>query len=130
MSHQMCAYPSAKAGVQGLPLARTGGDRHDLAPWVPAFARMTIGNHLIQFFSFRSRSRAHLARVERVAHRLADKDQQAQHHASTKNAVSPSHGACRLALPWAKSSPSEAEPGGNPKPRRSSDVNGVVEHSG
>src|SRR5690606_9588336 len=28
--------------------------------------------------------------------------------ASVANAVSPSHGACRLALPWASSSPSEA----------------------
>src|SRR5690606_957476 len=28
----------------------------------------------------------------------------------TKNPVRPSHGACRLALPWASSSPSDAEP--------------------
>src|SRR5579862_4997744 len=38
--------------------------------------------------------------------------------ASTKKAVRPSHGACRLALPWANNSPSDAEPGGRPNPRK------------
>src|SRR5579862_1658954 len=47
--------------------------------------------------------------------------------ASTRKAVMPSHGACRLALPCAKSSPSEAEPGGRPKPRKSSEVRVVIE---
>ena len=47
--------------------------------------------------------------------------------ASTANEVMPSHGACKLALPCAKSSPSEGEPGGSPKPRKSSEVNVVIE---
>src|ERR1044071_4547015 len=47
--------------------------------------------------------------------------------ASTANAVMPSQGACRLALPCARSSPSEAEPGGRPKPRKSSEVRVVIE---
>src|SRR4029078_7723466 len=38
---------------------------------------------------------------------------------STKNAVNPSHGACRLLLPCATSSPSDGDPGGRPKPRKS-----------
>src|SRR5690606_31902572 len=48
-------------------------------------------------------------------------------NASTKNEVSPSHGACRFALPWARSSPSDGEPGGRPKPRKSSAVSAVIE---
>ena len=47
--------------------------------------------------------------------------------AITKKAVRPSHGACRLALPCASSSPSEGEPGGRPKPRKSSAVSVVIE---
>src|SRR5262249_34147141 len=47
--------------------------------------------------------------------------------ASTKNAVRPSQGACRLALPWASSSPSEGEPGGSPKPGKASEVSVVIE---
>src|SRR5207249_8980073 len=46
--------------------------------------------------------------------------------ASTTKPVSPSQGACRFALPWARTSPSEAEPGGRPKPRKSSDVSVVM----
>src|SRR5690242_618286 len=47
--------------------------------------------------------------------------------ASTKNAVKPSHGACRLDLPWASSSPSDGDPGGSPKPRKSSEVSVVID---
>ncbi len=47
--------------------------------------------------------------------------------AITQKAVMPSHGACRLALPCASISPSEGEPGGRPKPRKSSDVKVVME---
>lgn len=39
--------------------------------------------------------------------------------ASTTKAVMPSQGACRLFLPCWTSSPSEGEPGGRPKPRKS-----------
>src|SRR6202158_450836 len=42
--------------------------------------------------------------------------------ATAKNPVRPSHGACTLALPCDSNSPSEGEPGGNPKPRKSSAV--------
>src|SRR6185437_6402519 len=42
-------------------------------------------------------------------------------------AASPSHGANRLALPCASSSPSDAEPGGSPSPRKSSAVSAVME---
>src|SRR6185437_16363573 len=38
---------------------------------------------------------------------------------STKNAVNPSHGACRLFFPCATSSPNDGDPGGSPKPRKS-----------
>jgi len=47
--------------------------------------------------------------------------------ARTKKAVRISHGACRLALPWARSSPNDGEPGGRPKPRKSSEVSVVIE---
>src|SRR5882724_653748 len=43
--------------------------------------------------------------------------------ATAKNPVKPSHGACTLALPCDSNSPSDGEPGGNPKPRKSSAVN-------
>src|SRR5690606_35497331 len=46
--------------------------------------------------------------------------------AREKKPVSPSHGACRLALPCASSSPSEAEPAGRPKPMKSSAVRVVM----
>src|SRR5690606_32830926 len=42
--------------------------------------------------------------------------------ASDTNALMPSQGACRLALPWPSSSPSDGEPGGRPKPMKSSVV--------
>ena len=42
--------------------------------------------------------------------------------ASTMKALMPSQGACGLALPWATSSPSDGEPAGRPKPRKSSAV--------
>src|SRR5262249_46435928 len=45
----------------------------------------------------------------------------------TRNPVMPSQGAWRLSLPWASISPSEAEPGGRPKPRKSSEVRAVIE---
>ena len=47
--------------------------------------------------------------------------------AITTNPVSPSHGACRFDLPCNNSSPSEGEPGGRPKPRKSSEVSVVIE---
>src|SRR4051812_13236189 len=40
----------------------------------------------------------------------------------TRKPVKPSHGAWMLSLPWASSSPSDGEPGGRPKPRKSSAV--------
>src|SRR3984885_1462257 len=47
--------------------------------------------------------------------------------ATAKNPVKPSHGAWTLALPCDSSSPSEGEPGGNPKPRKSSAVSVITE---
>src|SRR5581483_10793199 len=47
--------------------------------------------------------------------------------ATVKKPVSPSHGACTLALPCDNSSPSEGEPGGRPKPRKSSAVSVMTE---
>ncbi len=44
-----------------------------------------------------------------------------------KKAVKPSQGACRFLLAWPISSPSEGEPGGMPKPRKSSEVSVVIE---
>ena len=91
------------------------------------------GDTEIADFEKRLRHRAvahkhHLARVERVAHRLTDKDQQAQHHRQHEERRSvPSQGACRLALPCASISPSDGEPGGKPKPRKSSEVRIVIE---
>src|SRR5690606_15865467 len=40
--------------------------------------------------------------------------------ATEKKPVSPSQGACTFALPWARISPRDGEPGGRPKPRKSS----------
>src|SRR5882757_9240347 len=42
--------------------------------------------------------------------------------ATAKNPVKPSQGACTLALPCDSNSPSDGEPGGSPKPKRSSAV--------
>src|SRR6195952_5880420 len=47
--------------------------------------------------------------------------------ATAKKPVKPSHGACTLALPCDSNSPSEGEPGGNPKPRKSSAVSVITE---
>src|SRR5258708_9677665 len=47
--------------------------------------------------------------------------------ATAKNPVKPSHGACTLALPCDSNSPSEGEPGGNPKPRKSSAVSVITD---
>src|ERR1700738_3234405 len=47
--------------------------------------------------------------------------------ATAKNPVKPSHGACTLALACDSSSPSDGEPGGNPKPRKSSAVSVITD---
>ncbi len=47
--------------------------------------------------------------------------------AITMKPVSPSQGAWRLDLPCSSNSPSEGEPGGRPKPRKSSEVRVVIE---
>src|SRR5690606_29777254 len=47
--------------------------------------------------------------------------------AIAKKPVRPSHGACTLALPCASNSPSEGEPGGKPKPRKSSAVSVITD---
>ena len=44
-----------------------------------------------------------------------------------KKPVRPNQGALRLALPCARTSPSEAEPGGKPIPRKSSEVRIVTD---
>src|SRR3981189_3886677 len=46
--------------------------------------------------------------------------------ATAKNPVKPSHGAWTLALPCDTNSPSEGEPGGNPKPRKSREVSVIT----
>src|SRR6476661_10675135 len=47
--------------------------------------------------------------------------------ATEKKPVKPSHGACTLALPCDNSSPSDGEPGGRPKPRKSSAVSVITD---
>src|SRR5712672_631494 len=47
--------------------------------------------------------------------------------ATEKKPVKPSHGACTLALPCDSNSPSEGEPGGRPKPRKSNAVSVITE---
>src|SRR6202521_5521962 len=47
--------------------------------------------------------------------------------ATAKKPVKPSHGAWTLALPCDSNSPSEGEPGGNPKPRKSSAVSVITD---
>src|SRR6266481_1126675 len=47
--------------------------------------------------------------------------------ATEKKPVKPSHGACTLDLPCDSNSPSEGEPGGKPKPRKSSAVSVITE---
>jgi hypothetical protein len=47
------------------------------------------------------RSSERLSRIEGVAHRLADEDEQRQHQRDDEEAGEPSHGACRLFLPCA-----------------------------
>ena len=44
-----------------------------------------------------------------------------------KKLVIPNHGACILFLPWFTISPKEAEPGGNPKPKKSKPESAVTE---
>ena len=38
---------------------------------------------------------------------------------NVKKLVIPSHGACKLFLPWFTISPKDADPGGKPKPKKS-----------
>src|SRR3954462_4848022 len=47
--------------------------------------------------------------------------------ATEKKPVKPSHGACTLALPCDSNSPSDGEPGGRPKPKKSSAVSVITE---
>src|SRR5580704_13528736 len=47
--------------------------------------------------------------------------------ATAKKPVKPSHGACTLALACDSNSPSEGEPGGRPKPRKSSAVSVITD---
>src|SRR5262245_2659463 len=47
--------------------------------------------------------------------------------ATVKNPHRPSHGAWMLALAWLSISPSEGEPGGRPKPRKSSAVSVITD---
>jgi hypothetical protein len=47
--------------------------------------------------------------------------------ATAKQPMRPSHGACALALPCDSSSPSEGEPGGRPKPRKSSALSVITD---
>src|SRR5208282_6031228 len=47
--------------------------------------------------------------------------------AVTAKAESPIHGADRLDLPWSNSSPTEGEPGGMPRPKKSSEVSVLIE---
>src|SRR3954465_7922521 len=47
--------------------------------------------------------------------------------ATAKKPVKPSHGACTLALPCDSNSPNDGEPGGSPKPRKSSAVRVITE---
>src|SRR5580658_6496573 len=47
--------------------------------------------------------------------------------ATEKKPVSPSQGACTLALPCESSSPSDGEPGGKPKPRKSRAVSVITD---
>src|SRR5947207_14811228 len=47
--------------------------------------------------------------------------------ATEKKPVKPSHGACTLDLPCDSNSPSEGEPGGRPKPRKSSAVSVITD---
>src|SRR6202049_659515 len=47
--------------------------------------------------------------------------------ATVKKPVNPSHGACTLALPCDSNSPSDGEPGGKPKPRKSSAVKVITD---
>src|SRR5690606_12103555 len=47
--------------------------------------------------------------------------------AITTKPLMPSQGAWRLFLPWASRSPSEGDPGGRPKPRKSSEVRATME---
>src|SRR6202158_5670472 len=47
--------------------------------------------------------------------------------ATAKTPVKPSHGAWTLALPCDSNSPSEGDPGGNPKPRKSSAVSVITD---
>src|SRR6478609_1548240 len=47
--------------------------------------------------------------------------------ATAKKPVKPSHGACTFDLPCDSNSPSEGDPGGRPKPRKSSAVSVITE---
>src|SRR3984893_4503290 len=47
--------------------------------------------------------------------------------ATAKKPVKPSHGACTLALPCDSNSPSDGEPGGKPKPKKSSAVSVITD---
>jgi putative ABC transport system permease protein len=72
---------------------------------------------------------AHAERLGSNASRTPSpmKTSRVRESATTTNEEMPSHGACRLSLPCARRSPSDGEPTGMPKPRKSSDVSVVIE---
>ena len=46
---------------------------------------------------------------------------------NVKKLVRPSHGACKLLRPWFTISPSDADPGGKPNPKKSKPDNAVTD---
>ena len=65
--------------------------------------------------------------VEGVAHGLADEDEERQHQGDDEEAGEAEPRALEVFLALGDSSPSEGEPGGRPKPRKSSEVSVVIE---
>ena len=64
--------------------------------------------------------------IEGIAHPFADKKQKYEQAANRDKRGNSKPGACKLALDWATSSPSDGLPGGRPKPRKSRLVSAVM----
>src|SRR5688572_589114 len=122
----------ARAGLadEGHDLALGDIERHALHGFDRAACRAELDGQVVHLDERVWHRRAHLkvflgSRASRAASPM--KMRSVRSPAIDTKAASPSHGACRLALPWARSSPSDAEPGGSPSPRKSSAVSAVIE---
>src|SRR5258707_3595789 len=108
---------------EGISLERVGGLGHTRAgerdAEIPDYEKRWGAASVAQSTTLRGSKASRTASPTKINRLSID--------ASTKKAVRPSQGACRLDLPCASNSPSDGEPGGRPNPRKSSEVRVVID---